>query len=251
MAVKIQGKGKGMFRRFRFALLLIPGLLSLFAAFAVLPASAAPALPPGGCTSLGTNPALTGYQIPVKGGLLLDALNWGGGGSRAAACTGAQINAQVGVWKASGAGIAADFTRIPVTGLAAPDQAKCVANGATGCGLIEYTPGNLQSGLCVSTVIDRQGAFALLRGCASSLQDGTAGHAMNQWQDFAFVPTGDGFFEITAVLEPAPGPFVLNDRAWGFSGSPIISWPPISSILTPCATSHGCENQIFENATAP
>jgi hypothetical protein len=233
-----------MYRRLMLSAMTILSGLALTLGISVA-ASAAPSLPPGGCIALPAN--AVGFQVPIRGGLALDALNWGGGGTKSAACTGAQVNNPIGVWKTNGASIAADFTKIPVTGLTAPEQALCTANGATGCFLLEYTPANLQSGLCVSTVIDRQGSFFRLRGCAPSAQ----GSGDNQWQDFAFVPTGDGFNEITAVLEPGPGPFVANDTAWGGNGTQVISWPPISSSLTPCTTSHGCENQIWEQVTAP
>jgi integrase len=47
-------------------------------------------------------------------------------------------------------------------------------------------------------------------GRARARSWGSVGHAVNQWQDFAMVPAGDGFTELEAVLEPTP--FALNSR---------------------------------------
>lgn len=211
-------------------------------------AGTASALPPGGCTL--STAADFSYVSPIHypGGEALAPADWGGGGTISRACTGAIVNDNMVVWQyGSGpgrVGVAGDLTPVPVTGLSSGDQAKCTADGASGCFLLEYTPGKAQSGLCVSTVLDQLRAYARDRGCAAAVQDGTLGHAVNQWQDFSFKPEGDGFFQIEAVLEPTP--YSLNIKGFGGDGTQVISWYPLGS-----CSGMGCsENEIFEQLAA-
>lgn len=177
------------------------------------------------------------YQTPVKGGLLLNAANWGGTGSKAATIGGnGVVNDRIDVWSPGNASVASDFVDVPVTGLTTAQQNLCTANGATGCFKIEYAPAGHLSGLCVSTVTAVQGAYARLRGCAATDQSGGA----NVWQDFAETLGGDALNQLQAVLEP--GAFVLNDKAWGGNGSQVISWPSASGM--------GSENQLWEKVPA-
>lgn len=212
-------------------------------AFAVAPvASATPSCAPTGVSA-------SSYVSPIHGGQALNAINWGGSGHKSTACTGALVNDNIKTWRYPAASVASDFTPVAVTGLAGSNLTKCTATGAgfyPGCVLLEYTPFGQHTGLCISTVLDLKGAFSRLRNCASSLQDNTAGHVVNQWQDFALVPEGDGFWQIEAVLEPTP--FSLNIAGFGGNGTQVISWTPLvmdacsdNTPATPCA-----ENEIFE-----
>ena len=178
-----------------------------------------------------------GYQSPIHGGLALDAVGWGGGQSAANACTGAQVNDRIVVWQTSHAGVAADFTPVLTT---------------TGNYQLVYTPGNqvsVTAPLCISTVTDSEYAYARLRGCAglTVTVNGATGQATmtaaagNEWQNFKFVPQGDGFNQIEAVQELSPGPFVLNIKGWGGDGTQVISFPGTGA----------AENQIFERVFAP
>lgn len=178
------------------------------------------------------------FASPIHLEQSLDAIGWGGSGSRLTACTGAVVNDNIKTFQYSSAGVAADFTP--------------VATSATTFQLV-YTPGNEVSTtapLCVSTVLDQRGVFARLRPCAGlavtvSTVTGNATivpGAGNQWQNFRFSSVGDGFSEITATQEPAPGPFSLNIAGYGGNGTQVISWTPFAT-----CTGLGCaENQIFE-----
>ena len=211
------------------------------------PASAAPALPPGGCTA---GSGAVGITSPIHFGQLVDMSNWGGGGSAATACTGAVINDRAISWHTPGAGVAADFTFIPVTGLNAAQQAKCTASGSPGCFLLEYTPGNAQSGLALSSILNEPGTYMRDRVMASSVQDGSAGHAVNEWQDFAKVPTGDGFYQLETVLSTSGFVGSVNIKGGGGNGSQIISWFPIGA--SGCVPGQNCAtNEIFETVAAP
>lgn len=184
------------------------------------------------------------FQTPIHGGLLLNASNWGGEGSKAGTLlSGGVVNDAIDVWVPASASVASDFTIVPVSGLTTEQQTACTGGGATGCFLIEYTPGAESTGLCVSTVSDTLGAFARLRHCAAPVQDGAAviGHGpVNQWQDFAETFGGDQLNQLQAVLEPTP--FVLNVKAFGGKGAQVISWTSVSGF--------GAENQLWEHVTA-
>lgn len=198
------------------------------------------------CATLSTN-NVHHYVSPIHGGQALDAINWGGSGSAAAACTGAVVNDNIKTWVNSHAGAAADFTPVPTT--------------VAGTFQLVYTPGNKVSTtapLCVSTVLDQKGAYARLRPCAglavavdggTGLATITAG-AGNMWQDFSAVNEGDGFFQLEATQETTP--YSLNIKGYGGSGTQVISWTPFGAGFcsdnnpgTPCA-----ENEIFERIPA-
>lgn len=220
------------------------------AAFAVaaiaLPASAASLTPPGSC-AVSTTTMAHSYVSPIHGGQALNAINWGGSGRLATACTGAVTNDNLKTWHYPGSSVASDFTAIPLGGTVQP--AVCTTAPATGCYQLEYTPGNQLSGLCISTVLDLKGAYARLRPCAGLATSGI-GSVINQWQDFAFIAVGDGFNQIEAILEPTP--YSLNIAGFGGNGTQVISWTPMAhdacsdgSPATVCS-----ENEIFETLHA-
>jgi hypothetical protein len=196
------------------------------------------------------------YQIPIHGDLALDALNWGGSGHAGSECTGALVNDAIGVYAAAHAGGPADFTQVfvPLANLSSAQATACGSFTAvlSGCFELVYTPDDQASSspLCVSTVTVVQGAYARLRGCTNVTESVVSGAGVlsfatgsnggvNVWQDFALKPEGDGFNFIEAVLEPSPGPYVLNDAGFGGDGSHVISWVPSMS-----------ENQLWEQVTA-
>lgn len=231
---------------FKNAALAIVGAALAVAAIA-LPASAAPLTPPGTCVVNTTTTNLHSYVSPIHGGQALNAINWGGGGSKSAACTGAVSNDNVKTWHYPGSSVASDFTVVPLGGTVQP--AVCTTFPATGCFQLEYTPGNQQSGLCVSTVLDLKGAYARLRPCAGLATTGI-GSVLNQWQDFTLVAVGDGFNQIEAITEPTP--YSLNIAGFGGNGTQVISWSPMAhdacsdgSPATVCS-----ENEIFETLAA-
>jgi hypothetical protein len=209
---------------------------------AVAPASARAVT----CTAMSApgSPFDRSYQILIHGDLALDALNWGGGGNAGSACTGAQVNDPIGVYATAHAGGAADFTQVPVP-LASLSPAQATACGSltavlSRCAELVYTPDGQASSspLCVSTVTVTQGADALLRGCTNVTEKVVSGlggvlgfttgsnGGVNVWQDFALKPVSPGATGsfIEAVLEPGPGPYVLNDAGFGGNGSHVISW---------------------------
>lgn len=217
------------------------GLIGAAIATGAPGASADPVLPPGGC-ALGVATDAS-FVSPIHGGQALNASNWGGSGHASTACTGAVTNDNIKTWRYGGAGIASDFTPIPLGSTVQP--AICTTAPATGCFQLEYTPGKAQSGLCISTVLDLKGAFTRLRPCAGLATTGI-GSVLNQWQDFTLVAEGDGFSQIEAITEPTP--YSLNIAGFGGNGTQVISWSPMvkdacsdGSLSTVCS-----ENEIFE-----
>lgn len=205
------------------------------------------------------------FVSPIHSGEALNAINWGGGGSLAKACTGALVNDEVKVWHNGGA--PSDFTEVLVTagttGLGVPTACTSTAP----CVQLVYTPGNQVSTtnpLCVSTVLNQLGAAARLRPCAGLTVNVSGGFATivnaaptsagtvtngNQWQDFNFDQQGDGFWEIEAVAEGSPGPFSLNISGSGGNGTQVISWHPL--VNDNCVFMAGCaDNEIWEPTAA-
>jgi hypothetical protein len=246
-------------RKFRS---LIAALVLVFAGIgAGLVTSALPASAAGPCTAFTTPRADFGFQSPIHGGVVMDAVGWGGGGSAANACLGAKVNDQITIWQPTagdghvGAGIAADFTPVAVSFPAGDNSAAALACGETGaqvvttpskCFELAYTPGNQNSGLGISTITNVDGSFARLRTSASLDQTGlstppTGFVPVNQWQDFMTVPQGDGFSQLEAVLSTTSTKVYLNIRGWGGNGTPVIAYQSTGA----------AQNQIWEQVPAP
>jgi hypothetical protein len=246
-----------MFRRI-IAAAAVPVVAALaLGVMAVAPASARTVT----CTAMSGpgSPFDRSYQILIHADLALDALGWGGSGNPGSACTGAVVNDAIGVYATAHAGGAADFTQVAVP-LANLSPAQATACGSltavlSRCFELVYTPdGQVSSApLCVSTVTVTQGAYARLRGCTNVTERVVSGlggvlgfstggnGGVNGWQDFALKPvsaSATGSF-IEAVLEPRPGPYVLNDAGFGGDGSHVISWVASAS-----------ENQLWHQVTA-
>lgn len=226
--------------RTRFGLLIGGlGLLAGGIAFAAPGASAAAV-----CAPLATAGDHS-YVSPIHGGQALDAIGWGGSGSKAMACTGAVVNDEIRTFQYPAASVAADFTPV-----------------ATGIATVQlvYTPGNQVSTtapLCVSTVLDQLKTAARLRPCAGLTVTVNLGTGLativpttgNLWQNFSADAVGDGFFQLEASTEPAPGPFSLNISGAGGNGTPVISWFPL--VNENCGMNGSCaDNEIFEALAA-
>lgn len=165
------------------------------------------------------------FNVPLKGGFDLDALNWGINPQ-----TGTSYNDEVAVWSQASAGRAADFVQVPVNSTVVSSGPAVPSAASTHPFFIEFAPKGVLSGYCVSTITDAQGAYARLRLCAAN----ASSSSFNPWQSFVEIPQGDGFFQFEAYGENVP--YVLNDRAWGGNGSPVISYPGQGA----------AENQIWE-----
>jgi hypothetical protein len=219
---------------------LLGGALALTTG--VLPAHAATV-----CAPLATNTTAS-WASPIRSEQTINASDWGGSGNPATACTGALVNDPVKTWQYSAGG-----------GHVAAGAASDLTAVSTGGGHVQfvYTPGNEVSTtapLCISTVLDQQGAYVRLRPCAGltvtvNTVTGAATIVQttgNQWQNFTVEPAGDGFDQIVATQE-AP-PFALNISGYGGNGTQVISWPPFGT--SGCSGMTCAENQIFEQLAA-
>ena len=189
-------------------------LLALFAALIGAGTVAHAATP--ACQAI---PACGSYVAPVGGGVALDVWQ-----QRAASDT------AVKVFKTSATDPAEDFDLIPVasTGLTGLypglEDSQALAKAVN----IEYAPGGVPSGFCVSIVTSTERAAAALRPCDVVT---AANQTFNQYQVFNEVAAsdGDGAFVIFASVLTG---LVLNDQRAGGSGSAVISYP-LGSAGTP------------------
>ncbi len=149
----------------------------------------------------------------------------------------AYVGAALRVYKTTAADPAEQWVEVNLTGAAetavtAAETAHTVTPLTPAGGFqLEYAPGGLLSGLCVSTVTDSSGAYAELRDCE------TAGVA-DPNQDFIYVAATetDGFSQIEAITETTP--YFLNVKGWAVDGY-VISYGGTGT----------AENQIWETTT--
>ena len=185
--------------------ILATGALLASALFGVTLLSGVPA-------SAATAP-LVEVVTPVHNGLALNV--WGGN---------AYVDAPIRLYRSGANYKAEQFLEVPLGFTGAP----------VGAFQLEYAPGGVPSGLCVSTVTDIKGSYARLRLCAGYNTVLGVGSVANAWQDFVTVPEGDGLNQIEAVTETTP--YFLNDKGNAANGGYVISWP----------SNGGAENQLWD-----
>lgn len=190
----------------RFAITAALAMLGIVAG-AVVPAHAATP----GCQAVAAG-ACGSWQAPVGGGVDLDVWQ-----QHAASDT------AIKVWKASATDPAEDFQLIPVaatgltgfyTGLTDTETLASAVN-------IEYAPGGVPSGFCVSIVTSTERAPAALRPCDIVT---AANQTFNQYQTFNKVAAVDADGTFTVFQSVLTG-LVLNDQRDGGPGAQVISYP--------------------------
>ena len=130
----------------------------------------------------------------------------------------------VKVWGESSTDPAEDFEMVPVvpteTGMypALADKLAVVAGKTV---YIEFAPGGVLSGYCISVVTATIGADAALRPCDTAT---VSNQTYNQYQTFVEAPaSADGsFFGLENVLTG----YALTDARSGGPGTAVVSIPP-------------------------